>query len=81
MRPPALVVAWWSAWLIGLVLSRIAFQLGRGSDPGALAASTAVDLASGVVLIAAAVCAVLIVRDVTRRQDRKNELIATGQLA
>ncbi len=81
MGPPALIVTWWSAWLIGGILSRIAFQLGRGSDPGALAASTAVDLASAVVLIAAAALAVLTVRTVTSRQDRKNELISTGRLA
>jgi hypothetical protein len=81
IRPPALIVGWWAAWLIGGILSRIAFQIGRGSDAGALVASTAVDLASAVVLIGAAVLAVLTVRVVTRRQDRKNELIATGQLA
>lgn len=55
--------------------------MSRTSDPGTLAASTSVDLASAVVLIAAAVLAVFTVRDVTLRQDRKNELIASGQLA
>jgi hypothetical protein len=81
MRPPALIVAWWSAWLIGSLLSRIAFQLTRSSDPSTVATSTAVDLAGDVVLIAAAVLAVFTIRDVTRRQDIKNALIATGQLA
>jgi len=81
MRPPALIVAWWSTWLIGSILSRIAFQMSRTSDLGTLAASTSVDLAGAVVQIAAAVLAVFTVRDVTRRQDRKNELIASGQLA
>jgi hypothetical protein len=81
MRPPALIVAWWSAWLIGSLLSRIAFQLSRSSDPGTVASSTSVDLASAVVLIAAAVLAVFTIRGVTRRQDRKNELIVSGQLA
>ena len=36
-------------------------------------------LASAVLLIAAAVLAVLVVRDVTARQDRKNALITAGQ--
>jgi hypothetical protein len=74
-------VAWWSTYLVGGLLSRISFQMSRSSDPGTLAASSSVDVASAVLLIAAAVLAVLVVRDVTRRQDRKNELIATGQLA
>ena len=36
-------------------------------------------LASAVLLIAAAVLAALVVRDVTARQDRKNALITAGQ--
>src|SRR4029077_97976 len=75
MRPPGLIVAWWSLWLIGSILGRISFQLGRSNDLGAIAASTAVVLISSVVLIAAAVLAVLTIRDVTRRQDRKYQLI------
>jgi hypothetical protein len=80
MGPPALIVAWWSAWLIGIILGRISFQIGRSDDPTSLATSAGVDLLSAVVLIAAAVLGVFTVRDVTRRQDRKNALIATGQL-
>jgi len=81
MRPPALIVLWWSAWLIGNVISRISFQMARSSDPATVAAASGVDLASSIVLIAGAVLAVVTIRDVTRRQDRKNELIASGQLA
>lgn len=81
IRPPALIVVWWSAWLIGNVLSRISFQMSRSSDPGTLASASVVDLASSIALIAAAALAILTIRDVTRRQDRKNELIVTGQLA
>jgi hypothetical protein len=80
-RPPALIVLWWSAWLIGNVISRISFQMARSSDSGTVAAASGVDLASSIILIAAAVLAILTIRDVTRRQDRKNELIASGQLA
>jgi hypothetical protein len=79
--PPALIVGWWAAWLIGGLLSRVSFQLGRSNNPGQVATSSLVDLASAVLLIAAAVLAVLVVSDVTARQDRKNALITAGHLA
>jgi hypothetical protein len=81
MGPPAIIIAWWSAWLIGGILSRIAFQMSRSTDPGTLAVSAGVDLASALVLILAALLAFLTIRDVTQRQDHKNGLIASGQLA
>jgi hypothetical protein len=81
MGPPALIVVWWSAWLIGNLLSRISFQMSRSSDPGTVATAAGVDLAGSVVLIAAAALAILTIRTVTRRQDIKNQLIASGQLA
>jgi hypothetical protein len=81
MRPPALIVTWWSAWLIGNLLSRISFQISRTSDPATLTTASEVDLAGSIVLIVAAVLAILTIRSVTRRQDIKNELIATGRLA
>jgi hypothetical protein len=81
MRPPVLIVVWWSAWLIGRLLSGVASQLSRSNDPGTLASAPAVDLVGSIVLIAAAALAILTIRDVTARQDRKNELIVTGQLA
>jgi hypothetical protein len=70
---PALA-AWWVCWLLGGLLSRIAFRINGASGD-------MVDLASNVVLIAAAGLAILVVRDVTARQDLKYHLIATGQLA
>ena len=79
MSPPALIVGWWAAWLIGGLLSRVSFQLGRSNDPAQVATSALVDLVSAVLLIAAAVLAVLVVRDVTARQDHKNALITAGQ--
>ena len=70
---PAVISLWWVCWLGGAFLSRIAFRM---SGPG----GDAVDLAGNAVLVAAAVFAILVVRNVTARQDRKYELIATGQL-
>jgi hypothetical protein len=72
-RPSALLVAWWASWLIGGLLSRIAFRM--NGAPG-----DEVDLAANIVLIVAAVLAILVVRGVTARQDRKNELITNGGL-
>lgn len=73
-RASGLLGAWWASWLLGGLLSRIAFRMNG-------AAGDEVDLAANVVLIAAAVLAIMVVRNVTARQDRKNELITTGQLA
>jgi Domain of unknown function (DUF4328) len=70
---PQLFVWWWIAWLTGNVVSNIAAR--SDSTAGDWA-----DIASNVLLAAAAVCAVAIVRQVTARQDSKNELIANGQL-
>jgi hypothetical protein len=36
---------------------------------------------AGVLVIGAAALAILVVRDTTARQDRKNDLIASGQIA
>lgn len=64
---------WWGLWLIGGLLSRIASRI--DGAPG-----DEVDLVSNVVLVAAALLAILVVRDVTNRQERKQALIASGQL-
>ena len=81
IRPPAVIVGWWTLWLVGALMSRISFQLARSGDAGTVAAGSVVDLAASALLIGAAVMAVLVVREVTARQERKNELIAAGQLA
>jgi hypothetical protein len=74
IRPPRLIASWWALWLIGGYLSRIAT-----SSTGTT--GVVLDSLTGVALIGAPILAILVVRDVTTRQDRKNELIASGQLA
>ena len=81
IRPPWLIVAWWTAWLLRGIATSISLQLGRSGDPGLTTASTWFDLLSAVLEIAAAAAAILVVREVTARENRKNELIQTGQLA
>ena len=74
MRPPALLGGWWALWLIGGVLSRISFYMSSG------AGGSLVDVVANVVIIGAAVLAILVVRDLTARQEYKQGLISTGQL-
>jgi hypothetical protein len=81
IAPPALIVGWWASWLIGSWLSTIASRLSNSNDAGTAMAGNWVDVLGSVVLIGAAVLGAFVVRQVTARQDRKNELIASGQLA
>ena len=74
IRPSALLGGWWALWLIGGVLSRISFYM-SSSAGGSL-----VDVVANVAIIGAAVLAILVVRDVTARQEYKQGLISTGQL-
>jgi len=79
---PFLIVAWWSSWLGARLVSWIGSILGRANpnDVPIQVTSIGIDAIGNVVLVAAAVLAILVVRDVTARQERKNELIASGQL-
>jgi Domain of unknown function (DUF4328) len=80
MKVPGLIIGWWSLWLIGNLLSNAGTRL-TGPDSGTVATGDALIIVGTLLLIGAAVLAVLVVRAVTARQDRKNELIASGQLA
>ncbi len=73
IRPPGLFVAWWVTWLVGNYSFNIS---GRLSGAGAVA----FDVVGGLALCAAAGLCILVIRDVTARQERKNQLIAGGQL-
>jgi hypothetical protein len=82
MAAPFLIVAWWSSWLGARLVSWFGSILGRANpdDVPIQAASIAIDAIGNLVLVAAAVLAILVVRDVTAQQERKNDLIASGQL-
>jgi hypothetical protein len=78
---PVLIIGWWACWLIGRVVSTVASRLTNGSDPRTVLVGYWIDVPASLMLIAGAVLAVLVVREATARQDRKNDLIASGQLA
>lgn len=73
IRTPQVIAAWWAAWLIGSYALNIGSRLNGGG-------AVALDVIGGVIQIAAAVLCVMVIREVTARQERKNELIASGQL-
>ncbi|HET7339114.1 MAG TPA: DUF4328 domain-containing protein [Candidatus Dormibacteraeota bacterium] len=73
LRPPTLIGYWWAAWLGGSLVLNIGSRLS-----GPIAA--VFDVAGGAVQIVAAVLCVMVIREVTARQERKNRLIASGQL-
>jgi hypothetical protein len=81
MKVPGVIIGWWSLWLIGNLVSNIGNRLTSNTDSGAVAVGDSLIVVGNLLLIGSAVLAVLVVRAVTARQDRKNELIATGQLA
>jgi hypothetical protein len=81
MKVPGVIIGWWSLWLIGNLLSNIGSRLTSNSDSGAVATGDSLIIVGTLLVIGSAVLAVLVVRAVTARQDRKNELITTGQLA
>jgi hypothetical protein len=80
LKPPALIVGWWALWLTGSWISNIGGRMTSNHDAGVATAGAWVDIGGSLLLMSAAVLAILVVRGVTARQDRKQELIATGRL-
>jgi hypothetical protein len=81
MKVPGLIIGWWSLWLIGNLVSNIGSRLTGSTDSASVGAGELFIIVGNLLLIGSAVMAVLVVRAVTARQDHKNELIASGQLA
>jgi hypothetical protein len=77
---PVLLVGWWSLWLLGVAASRAAYFLERYGDTSGKIAGSFADIANAVFLIGAAIVGVAVVRELTARQERKNYMIASGQL-
>ena len=73
LRAPQSIVWWWVAWLAGNYITNIGSRF-NGS------AGVVFDVIGSAGQIAAAVLVVMVIRDVTARQERKNELITSGQL-
>jgi hypothetical protein len=81
IKVPGVIIGWWSLWLIGNFVSNVGSRLTSNKDSGAVAVGDSLIVIGNLLLIGSAVLAVLVVRAVTARQDRKYELIETGQLA
>ena len=81
MKVPGMIIGWWSLWLIGNFVTNIGSRLTSNKDAAAVSVGESLIIVGNLLLIGAALLAVLVVRAVTARQDRKNELIVTGQLA
>ena len=74
MPTPMLLVGWWALWLIGNYGTNIGSRLSG-------TAAAVLDIAGGICIAGAAVLCIVIVRELTQRQDRKQELIQSGRLA
>jgi hypothetical protein len=67
------MVGWWAAWLIGGYVLNIASRMSGGI-------AVVLDVVGAVGQIAAAALCVMVIREVTARQELKNQLIASGRL-
>jgi hypothetical protein len=77
-RPP-LLRAWWTLWIVGLIVGQIAFRLSLQADTvDSLRASTMIQMVADVLDLLAAPVAIMVVREVTRRQETRAEAMATG---
>ena len=76
IRPPLFIIGWWSLWLIGNWAALPGSRVGNST-----AAQASISVAGAILVMGAGALAIITVREVTARQDRKNELIAHGQLA
>ncbi|MEV7026473.1 DUF4328 domain-containing protein [Kitasatospora sp. NPDC093558] len=72
----ALVTAWWTAWIVSMVLSRIGGTMSlRPSNTADPQASIVILIASGGIRIVAAVLAILVVRRLTAMQEERRAMV------
>jgi Domain of unknown function (DUF4328) len=79
IRPPLFIIGWWSLWLIGNWVTAIGSRIGNSNaaQPG----DPSISVAGAILVMGAGALAIITVREVSARQDRKNEMIASGALA
>ena len=77
---PGLLIAWWVLLLVGRVVGAFSSRLVNSNDAGTVAGGALIDTFSNAAVVAAALLAIMVVRRLTARQDRKYELVVTGQL-
>jgi hypothetical protein len=72
---PPLVLGWWIAWIVSNFLSNISWRL-QTRTPGTETFVTGVDIISDLGNIIAAVLAIMVVRDIDRRQAERARRVA-----
>jgi Domain of unknown function (DUF4328) len=73
LRAPRLIAGWWAAWLIGNYVLNVSSRMSGG-------VAVVLDVIGAIGQIVAAVLCVMVIREVTARQERKNQLVESGQL-
>ncbi|HEV2764302.1 MAG TPA: DUF4328 domain-containing protein, partial [Pyrinomonadaceae bacterium] len=74
--PPALLPAWWAAWLFSNFANNLLFRFSLDAEtPETLLTLTKLSLAVGVLNIAAAVLAVLVVKAIDERQEARSRQV------
>lgn len=73
---PLLFNAWWTFWLISNFANNAAFRLSlRASTPGEVYVATWLDMIGDLLTIPAAVLAILVVREIDRRQEERSRRV------
>lgn len=76
---PGLLVGWWALWILGNVVGQVAFRLSLDADTvDDFRASTTVQMALDALNLLTVPAAVLVVREITRRQEARAARIANG---
>lgn len=73
---PPLILGWWIAWLVSNFLSNIAWRLESKSTSDTTSFVASVDVISNLAGIVAAVLAVMVVRDIDRRQTERAQHVS-----
>ncbi|MDQ2800565.1 MAG: DUF4328 domain-containing protein, partial [Armatimonadota bacterium] len=72
VRPPALLGVWWLLWIVSNFVSAAAnLPMNAGSNTSNPIDTVGVRVASSLISLLAAICALLVVRSLTARQDAK----------
>ena len=80
-RVATVVVGWWATWLVARIVQLVGSLVYDQVNASSRFASAVLDIAGNVLLGICAVLAILVVRRLTARQDARNQLIVSGQLA
>ena len=76
---PPLLSTWWGLWILGNVLGQVAFRLSLGAETvDQFRTSTTVQMGLDALNLATVPFAILVVRELTRRQETRAERMASG---